>query len=368
MQFYNLKKYKFFIKFSLPIFFCFCMQVNAASSSHTPRCILSAEAIIFDRVGTAKYTLVERVPGATYFLNIPATPGDPALNSTNLKQGFCPGFRLGAAYHVDSKHDLLLSFFRIGDWKSTRSIGPDNPLDWLTMRAPGGFFQTQDFTYQSMTWDYSTKLYNAELNMQKKFSNVITMFVGFRLLQLHENLQGTIPPPDLIQPLWKNYLLANIEYVAWFEKQPGTPAPEYPPFWNTRTTNNLYGIQIGMIGKLFKYKRFLLNGLIKIGGYLNHASESTGVSIAKIVYDSGASANHLAFIGEVDLQCKYQITNMIVLKIGYEALWVNGVSLAPGQINETYSNSMPTSVSTLGVSSNSHVLFHGGSAGLELSF
>ena len=368
MQFCNLKKYNFSLKFLLPILFCFCMQTNAVPSLHLPRCTLSAEAIIFDRVGTAKYTLVERVPGTTYFFNIPATPGDSALNSTNLKQGFSPGFRLGAAYHVDSKHDLLLSFFRIGDWNSTRSIGPDNPLDWLVMRAPGDFFQTQDFTYQSMTWDYSTKLYNAELNMHKKFSNAITMVAGFRWLQLHENLQGTIPPRDRIQPTWKFYPKANLAYVAWFEKQPGTTAPEYPPFWNTSTTNNLYGLQIGMVGKLFRCSHFFLNGLIKVGGYWNHASESTGVSIAKVLYDSGASTNHLAFVGEIGLQCKYQVTNMIALKLGYEALWVTGISLAPGQIHETYSNSAPTSVNALGVSSNSNVLFQGGSAGLELSF
>lgn len=342
------------------------VAMTKTPNDHPPRCTLSAEAVIFDRVDTAKYSLVERVPGTTYFFDIPTTPGDPALNSTNLKQNFSPGFRLGAAYHVDSKHDLLLSFFQIGDWNSTRSIGPDNPLDWLVMRSPGGFFQTQDFTYQSMTWDYSTKLYNAELNMQKKFSNGITMLAGFRWLQLHENLQGTIPPPDHIQPTWKSYPKADLAYVAWFENQPGTPAPTYPPFWNTSTTNNLYGLQIGMIGKLFKHKHFSLTGLIKIGWYLNHASESTEVSIAKVMYNSGALSNHLAFASELCLQCKYQVANGIALKFGYEALLVTDVALAPGQIQKTYSTL--TSVNALGVGSNSHVLFHGATAGLELSF
>jgi hypothetical protein len=335
-------------------------------SDHPPRCTLSAEAIIFDRVDTTKYTLVERVPGTTYFFNIPTTPGESALNSSNLKQGFAPGFRLGAAYHVNSNHDLLLSFFQIGDWNTTRSIGPDNPLDWLVMRAPGGFFQTQDFTYQSMAWDYSTKLYNLEFNMQKKLSNGISMITGFRWLQLHENLQGTIPPPDKIQPTWKSYPKADLAYVAWFENQPGTAASAYPPFWNTSTTNNLYGLQIGVAGNVFKHCHISLNGLIKIGWYLNRTSESTGVSIAKVMYNSGALANRLAFTSELGLQCKYQIINSIALKLGYEALWVAGVALAPGQIQETYSSL--TAVNALGVSSNSNVLFHGGSAGLELSF
>lgn len=341
-------------------------EYNHTKSSHPSRCTLSAEAIVFDRVGAAKYTLVERVPGSTYFFEIPTTPGEPALNSKNLKQHFSPGFRLGATYHGDSNNDLLLSFFRIGNWNTTRSIGPDNPLDWLVMKAPGVFFQTQDFTYQSMTWDYSTKLYNLELSMQKKLGSGITMTAGFRWLRLHDNLQGTIPPPDLIQPTWKTHLEADIAYVAWFEKQPGIPAPKYPPFWNTGTTNNLYGLQIGVGEKLFKHHHFSLDGLIKLGFFWNNASELTGVSMAKVMYDSDASTNRMAFASELGLQFKYQIIKNALLKFGYEALWIAGVAFSPGQIQKTYTT--PTSVQSFGVNTNSHVLFHGGSAGLELSF
>ena len=67
--------------------------------------------------------------------------------------------------------------------------------------------------------------------------------------------------------------------------------------------------QIGADGKLFERGRFSINGLIKVGGYLNHASELTGVSLEKTVYESGASTNHAAFVGEAGLQCKYQITS-----------------------------------------------------------
>jgi hypothetical protein len=141
-----------------------------------------------------------------------------------------------------------------------------------------------------------------------------------------------------------------------------------PPFWNTSTRNNLYGFQIGADGKLFERGRFSIDGLIKAGGYCNHASESTGVSIAKVVYNSGASTDHAAFIGEAGLQCKYQIIKGITLKLGYEALWLDGVALAPGQIQETYNTFAPVSVTALGVNSDSSVLFHGATAGLEFSF
>ena len=101
---------------------------------------------------------------------------------------------------------------------------------------------------------------------------------------------------------------------------------------------------------------------------MNHASELTGVSVAKTVYESGASTNHAAFVGEGGLQCKYQVTRAIALKLGYEVLWLAGIATAPGQIRETYIYFSPTRVDTHGVSSNSNVLFHGAFAGLEFSF
>ncbi len=328
---------------------------------------VSQEALIFDRVGTAKWVLVERVSGTTPFLLVPTTPSNPALNSTDLDQGFAPGMRLGLDYHVDRKHDLLFSFFYIGTWYSAKFIGPDDPLNWLEMKAPGVFFQTQDFAYQSMQWDYSTQLYNAELNVQEKISDRITIIAGFRWLQLRENLQGNIPPSDTFQPEWKNTnpfsTLFDIASITT-----GTAAPAYPPFWNTSTTNNLYGFQIGAEGKIFECGAFSANALIKGGPYLNHASELTGVSLAKTVYESGTSADRAAFVGEGGLRLKYQVTPAIALKLGYEILWLSGVATAPGQIRETYIFSSPTSVVTHGISSNSNVLFHGVTAGLEFSF
>jgi|GEM_PF-314995 len=341
---------------------------DSSRSCRPPRWTVSAEAIALDRVGTADRTLVERVPGAVSFANVPTTPGAPALNSTDLDQGFSTGLKLGVTYQIDSNRDVELSFFHINDWDSTRSIGPDSPLNWLVMRAPGIFFQTQDFSYQSMMWDYSTELRNAELNVRHKLSSRMTVLAGLRWLKLDENLQGSLPPPDRTLPLWKFNPNNTLFDVAQIEKLPGVPATgAFPPFWNASTTNNLYGLQIGAYGKLFERGRFSTDGLIKVGGYLNHAEESTGVSIRKVVYPAGASTNHAAFVAEVGLQCKYQLTRRVALKFGYEALWLDGVALAPGQIHETYVSG-PTAVTALGVNSSSSVLFHGAAAGLGFSF
>ncbi len=307
------------------------------SQGAPPRWTVSAGALILYRIGSVNRTLVERVPGTVPLPNLATTPGTEALNSSNFRQGFSPGGRIGVMRHGDSGYDLEASYFQTAGWSSAKSIGPDNPPDWLVMKAPGGFLQTQDHSYQAMAWDYDTKLFNAELNLRWNLSSRLTLLAGCRWVQLSENLQGSLDP-----------LLG------------------FKPFWNTSTMNNLYGLQIGADGKIWERGRFSISGLIKAGAYLNHAQESTGVSIFKVLRPSSTTANRAAFVGEIGLQCKYQVTKGLGLKVGYEALWLEGVALAPKQIQETYLTP-PDTVNALGVRS-SGVFFHGATASLAYSF
>ena len=63
------------------------------------------------------------------------------------------------------------------------------------------------------------------------------------------------------------------------------------------------------------------------------------------------------------MQCKYQVTRGLVLRAGYEAIWLQGVALAPGQIDETNVIS-----GAAGINANSGVFYHGATAGLEYTF
>lgn len=208
------------------------------------------------------------------------------------------------------------------------------------MKCPGDFLQLNEEAGQGMAWQYASRLYNAELNVRSNPCSQVTMLAGFRWVRLQENLQGALEPPT----------------VSW-----------EPPFWNTTTTNNLYGLQIGAEGRLFERGRFSIDGLVKAGSFDNHAEESTGVSTIKVVRPSFASVNHAAFVGETGLQCRYEVTKRLALKVGYEAIWLQGVALAPGQIQETYM-STPTTAQALGVNCNSGAFYHGATAGLECSF
>ena len=306
------------------------------------RWTVSTEAIVLERIGGVSRALIERVPGSVPFGQVPAAPGVEVFNSSQFQQGFSAGPKVDLIYHGDAGYSAELSYFNIFNQSNTKSVGPDNPADWLVMWGPAPFWQTQDFTNQAMAWGATTNFFSAEANGRLALNNRVTVLAGFRWLQLNDNLLG------------------------WL-----SPTAGLPPFWNTSTANNLYGAQIGVEGKILEYERFSLGGLVKIGLFDNDAMQSTGVSLEKVVYPSKASANHAAFVSEAGLRLKYQVTGGLALKAGYELLWLDGVALAPGQIQETIATEHllpPSTVQALGVNSGSNVLFQGFTAGFEYSF
>jgi hypothetical protein len=307
---------------------------------YRPRWTAAADFIILQRIGSVAYPLVETVPAD----QSPDTyPGAEALNAADLHQGFSGGPRLDLIHHGDQDADLEVVYFQIDGWDGYRGIGP-TPDDWLVMKAPGGFVQTQDNkAEQFMAWGYTSRLYNAEVNARWEHWRRVTLLAGFRWVNLTEGLLGTMPPERTV------------------------------PFWNTQTKNNLYGLQIGAEAKLLERGRFSIACIEKAGLFDNHAEETTTASIYRILFGESDATDHLAFVGEIGVQCKYQITPRLSLRAGYEALWLQGVALAPGQIAQTvthHGGHLPQEISLqpLGVACGSGVLYHGATAGLGYSF
>ena len=319
-------------------------DVGGFQAYFSPRWTASADVIILDRIGGANQTLVARVPHDEDPFKV---AGVEALNGSDFQQGFAAGPRLGLIRHGDGGYDFELLYFQIDGWSCDRSIGPDDPIDWLVMRAPGDFTQTNQtpkLATQAMVWDYATRLYNAEFNVRWNRSSRVTMLAGFRWMDLRENLVGTLDPPTLP------------DEANW-------------TFWNATTTNNLYGFQIGADAKLFERGRFSIGGLVKTGIFDNSAEQTTEVSvIAKRQRWASASTNHAAFVGETGLLCKYQVSERLLLRAGYEAIWLQGVALAPGQIQETRTDLKTVSAQALGVNCDSGVFYHGATVGLEYAF
>jgi hypothetical protein len=333
------------------------------------RWTVSVEAIVMERTGGVSRTLVERVPGTEPFLRTLTATGPEAFNSNQFQQGYSAGPKIDLIYRGDSGYGVELSYFNMFNQSATHATGPDTPADWLVMKAPGLFWQTQDFPYQGMVWSDTTNLYSAEVNGRLALSSRVTVLAGFRWLQLNDTLQGTLSPADRTVPTWKNNCDINNCTLKDVAQAPLGPLTNpYPPFWTTNTANNLYGLQIGIDGKLLEFGRFSVDGQIKIGLFDNNAEQATAVSLKKVVYPVSATANNAALAAEAALHLKYQLMDGLALKAGYEALWLNGVALAPGQIQETLTTTSSVPVHALGINCGSSLLFQGFTAGLEYTF
>jgi hypothetical protein len=317
-----------------------CFDGDCGQSCFCPRWTASAGCIILARVGDGNQTLVTTYP-------VPAPPkqsqlipgtGTERLNSSDFNEGVSGGASVDLIRHGDCGCDLEFSFFQTAGWSDTRSIPPNGTSP--VFMAPGGFVQTTDNQIQNMAWGYSSNLCSAELNARWDLCPRVAMLAGFRWVSLREELQGVIVPAD------KNRKV---------------------PFWDISTWNNLCGFQVGEDWKLWDRGRFSLDGLVKAGIFGNDVEEATAVSIYRHVYSESASTGQAAFVGEIGLQCKYQVAKGLLLRAGYEAIWLQGFALAPGQIQETYMTS-PTTAQALGVNCNSDVFYHGATAGLEYSF
>ncbi len=300
-----------------------CSDAGCGLPGCSPRWTASADFIILDRVGSVNQTLVER--GTTIY------NGVEVLNADDFHQGFCGGPQLGLVRHGDCGCDFELSYFQIDGWSNASAIDPDGEV--LTFHAPGGFIQRPDTPTQPMQWAYDSKLYNAEFNVRWNACDRLTLLAGIRWTGLCEDLQGT-----LVDSIFK-------------------------PFWTTNTENSLYGLQIGADGKLWDCGRFSIDGLLKAGIFDNRAEQTTAVSVFKIVTSYSDSTDRAAFLGEVGLRCKYQLAKRLVLSAGYEAVWLQGVAVAPAQIQETN-----ITTRQIGIDTGSGVFYHGATAGLEYSF
>jgi hypothetical protein len=210
------------------------------------------------------------------------------------------------------------------------------------LTLPGGLgpalnvFQAAD----QIRLDYGSELHSADLSLVRCRSGAagcgsVEWMAGFRYLDLSETFG-----------------------ISGLRVNQGLPETGV---YNVQTHNNLYGAQLGA-----RLRRCLgrLSGEVtgKAGIYYNDASQ------AQFILDYGdidprrdgqAEGDHTAFVGEVNLSAIYQLTSVWGLRAGYNLIWIEGVALAPDQLDF----SSATDVNQL--SSSGGLFLHGVNVGLE---
>lgn len=279
-----------------------------------------AEALFFDREDNAG--------------NIPITSDGiqgPILMSTDdvILQGEEGGTRLSAAFDMfANSFDLELSYFGHFQWSNSAQVTSNtNSLysifsDFGQNPPQVGFESTDQATLQRLNYD--SELDNFEINTRFRWSHSTkpitgAWILGVRYLRVDERLDFFSFAEDHIDPFTGNPRGGELNYALDVD-------------------NDLVGFQVGGEFMVAIWPGLLVGADFEGGIYGNNIK-----NIANIREDTVTSgpaqvverqmAQEAAFVGEANVRAIYRIYHNLYARVGYQAVFVDGLALAVENFN-----------------------------------
>ena len=244
-------------------------------------------------------------------------PAGTALNAADFTSGMAAGPRFAIFRHTGDMGAIEFNFLRVQSFTASRSLGPLENGYYDTQ--PRGLYCCDSLTPRdAVTGSLSSSLQSAEINRRFPTDGRLGWLMGFRWVQ------------------WNDAL--GLQSLTVPELPPPTPPP-YTNSYLTRTTNDLYGLQIGADTILHGAGRpFRIEGIGKAGIYYNDARQAsrfstTNPSVDPDLLSVKSSEGRAAFVGELGVTGVYDLTEQISVRAGYTIFWLGGLAMAPAQFN-----------------------------------
>lgn len=141
-----------------------------------------------------------------------------------------------------------------------------------------------------------------------------------------------------------------------------------PSSYNVRTSTNFFGAQIGGRGRM-EWDRWAVDGWAKAALAGTAMSQSADPIASVFVPDPpvrparSATEGGVGFIGDLNVNLSYRLSDTWRLRTGYNFLWLTGVALAPNQFDFAATNTAGT-----GLNGGAGVFLHGANLGLEAAW
>jgi hypothetical protein len=253
--------------------------------------------------------------------------GPLGLEPLDFDVGVRAGVDIDIRRRLGDRHELQVRYFGVDGWSDQFSeSGTILLTDWETFAG------------------FSTQLHSTEVNLRSRWTDWMTVLAGFRWVELSERV---------------DYDLNTVTNIPGFP--PFIPPISIPADFgqHARTQNHLYGFQLGTDVLLWdRGGPLTINTEMKAGIYSNLAKNSGDLEspIGDIVGDG--RTYHAAFLGELGIHAKYQLTRNLALRAGYQLLWLEGVALMnDNQLDALVAGDVDTSGSPF---------YHGAMVGTEL--
>jgi hypothetical protein len=290
----------------------------------TTSCYAIADAIFFTRdaqVGNKPLILTSTVPN-------PTTPNVLA-STADLGFNFEVGPRITLGHEFGDNYAFEATYWGIFNWHDSLTQTGANDLN-----LPGDLALTGGLAFigaDRVTVTYDSDVNSAEFNFLHGYGNIACL-IGFRYFNLGERF--------------------NITAVD---------AVDGTGFYDVNAYNNLFGVQAGArVQQSCGNWSYDITG--KAGVYGNAISSSQLVvdvdpsSPLRAVSNTGAQ---VAFLGELGFNGNYQFSPNWFIRGGYQVFWVDGVALAPNQLDFT-----DTTGSGTHLNKNGSLFMQGAHAGL----
>ena len=263
------------------------------------------------------------------FRNSWGTTGVELLNSQNMNFPTEVGPQVSATRHGPCGWDLEVAYFQVDGWAANAVV---DGTSYMVTDVNGANFIVTDAQAR-----YTSAFYVGEINLRREWFDGLTLLAGFRMGELDE--------------FYGSYGL-------------GARSP-VPVSLDVNTFNHLYGFQLGADWEFYNMGGPLrLNALCKAGIYANAATQSIRqIDTGSTDETLSATRDQAAFIGEAGLAATYQVTRRLAFRASYQAVWLEGVALAPEQISATNFTAGTATVDTHG-----GIFYYGGGLGLEYRF
>ena len=267
------------------------------------------------------------------------------LSSSDLNFDWSPGVRALFGFRLCGCWGVEFGYFGLFNARASEDFVQPNPNVDVTLPGDLGVASNVFHDGVRVRVDYVSRLQGAEVNFpycccweccDGGRAGSTEWFAGFRYLSLREHLR-----------------ISGERTVAQL--------PE-TGFYETESRNDLFGAQLGArIRRCLGQFSWEATG--KAGIFGNQAGqEQVFIDFPNFPLrpQTSASGGSTAFVGELNLTGIYQLNRVWALRAGYNLMWIEGVALAPDQLDFTF-----TSTSGTGLNRSGSLFLHGVNVGLE---
>jgi len=288
-----------------------------------------------------------------------ANAGTTLVSTSDLDFNFDPGLRATVGMRLCEGPTLEFSYFGLFEGNASAiAVKPgDNSFLIFPNNLAGNVFVDMDEVHVN----YSSWMHSFELNLpccsgcsdecdsgkggdkgkgggcSDVRSRSFEWFAGLRYLNLGEELNISA----------QRIILDQIEEGSY----------------NIRTANHLYGAQLG--ARLRRSRGlFGWEATGKAGIFGNDAQQTqAAIDFPNFPLRPSVSSSEgvVAFVGEVNLSTLYRLTDVWNVKAGYNVMWIEGLALAPDQLDFNFASASSGNQLRNGGS----MFLHGVNAGLE---